>query len=65
MATCGKGVKVHFYLENVLMFNVREDLDKTLLITRNNFSGHMPGVVRPSLNWSIRGISEMSQVVLK
>jgi lipopolysaccharide transport system ATP-binding protein len=65
MATCGKGVKVHFYLENVLMFNVREDLDKTLLITRNNFSGHMPGVVRPSLNWSTRGISEMSQVVLK
>jgi lipopolysaccharide transport system ATP-binding protein len=63
MATCGR--KVHFYLENVLMFNVREDLDKTLLITRNNFSGHIPGVVRPSLNWSIRGISEMSQVVLK
>jgi hypothetical protein len=54
MATCGRGVNVHFYLENVLMFNVREELDKTLLTLRNNFSGPMPGVVRPSLNWSIR-----------
>ncbi len=58
MATCGRGVNVHFYLENVLMFNVREELDKTLLTLRNNFSGTMPGVVRPSLSWSIREVSK-------
>ncbi len=58
MATCDGHVRVHFYIDNALMFNVKEDLSRTLKTSRNNFSGLINGAVRPSLDWNISNVEK-------
>lgn len=45
------GVKVHFWEKDSLSFNVRDPIENT--ITRNGYSGPIPGVVRPILQWNV------------
>jgi lipopolysaccharide transport system ATP-binding protein len=54
MATCHHGVKVHFHLKSILCFHVVEDLEATMLSTRNGYSGSIAGVIRPALDWNIK-----------
>ena len=41
----------NFYERNVLSFNVRDPMDET--VTRHGWSGPVPGVVRPRLEWRV------------
>lgn len=47
-----RGVKVHFYEQSVLSFVVKDDLED-----RQGYSGRIPGVVRPVLEWKIERTS--------
>jgi len=47
-----RGVKVHFYEQSVLSFVVKDDLEG-----RQGYSGRVPGVVRPVLEWKIERTS--------
>ncbi|HXX80151.1 MAG TPA: ABC transporter ATP-binding protein [Thermodesulfovibrionales bacterium] len=49
------GVKVHFYENNALSFNVKDPLEN--VPTRRGYVGPMPGVVRPLLDWTVRRVS--------
>jgi lipopolysaccharide transport system ATP-binding protein len=44
--------KIHFYERDALGFRVVDDLRGGL--ARGEFSGHLPGVVRPTLEWTTR-----------
>jgi len=50
------GVNVHVNERDALMFNVRDPIEG--ILTRANYSGAMPGAVRPLLNWTIGAASE-------
>jgi len=56
LATCQTKVIVHFYQSGVMSFHVSEIIEKTLYTTRNGFANHIPGVVRPQLNWEIKEV---------
>jgi lipopolysaccharide transport system ATP-binding protein len=43
-------LKVHFYERDVLQLHIIDKIEGT--ITRSGYSGHIPGVVRPLLDWS-------------
>lgn len=45
------GVKIHFYEQNALSFNVKDPLEGS--VSRNGYAGPIPGVVRPQLKWSV------------
>ena len=60
LSTCDNGVKVHFYEQNALCFQIKEDLDNTLYDTRNGWSGVLPGVVHPQLRWKLQEVSPNS-----
>ncbi len=47
------GIIIHFYEQNALSFNVRDPIEE--IKTRKGYSGSIPGVVRPLLNWKIGG----------
>jgi len=49
------GVKVHFFERNALSFNVKDPIEN--VPTRREYTGPMPGVVRPLLDWTIRRVS--------
>jgi lipopolysaccharide transport system ATP-binding protein len=53
LATSGSPPIVHFYLENLLSFTIREDIRDALFTTRNGYGGNFAGVIRPTLNWHI------------
>lgn len=53
LTSYGPGITVHFYEQNALSFNVRDPIEG--IKTRKGYSGSMPGVVRPLLNWKIGG----------
>lgn len=42
----------NFYERNVLSFNIRDPMDET--VVRHGWSGPVPGVVRPRLEWVVR-----------
>lgn len=44
------GVKVHFYEQSSLSFNVKDPIEGT--VTRRGYSGPVPGTVRPKLKWN-------------
>lgn len=48
-----KGVKVHFYEQNALTINIKDPINET----RKGYTGRIPGVVRPLLNWKIGKIT--------
>ena len=47
------GVVSLFHEQDALSFQVTEDLSRTLDTFRNGYSGVIPGVVRPVLEWAI------------
>ncbi|RNC68886.1 MAG: ABC transporter ATP-binding protein [Desulfuromonadales bacterium] len=49
------GVKAHFYEQNALSFNVKDPIDN--VPTRNGYAGPIPGMIRPKLDWKIRGVA--------
>lgn len=49
------GVTVHFFEPSAVCFNVRDPIDE--VPTRNGYSGPIPGVVRPLLEWNVRKVS--------
>jgi lipopolysaccharide transport system ATP-binding protein len=52
LAHCDNGVHVNFYEANAVSFHVSEDMEQTI-DRRNGYSGTIPGLLRPVLNWSI------------
>jgi lipopolysaccharide transport system ATP-binding protein len=52
-----KGVHVAFYEREALCVNVIEAVEETLEQWRNGLSGHIPGAVRPRLDWSVTQIT--------
>jgi lipopolysaccharide transport system ATP-binding protein len=54
---CDSGVKIFFYEKDALCFHVKECFDESLKSDRNGWSGSIPGVVHPRLEWSLQNIS--------
>jgi lipopolysaccharide transport system ATP-binding protein len=48
------GIHVSFFEQNALTVTVREIIDETLEERRSGYSGAVPGVVRPQLDWTVR-----------
>jgi lipopolysaccharide transport system ATP-binding protein len=48
-------IRSNFYERNALSFNIRDPIDGTP--GRFGWSGPVPGVIRPKLDWSVRGAS--------
>ena len=46
------GVKIHFYEQNILSFNIKDALEGTVG-RQHGYAGRVPGVVRPQLNWKL------------
>lgn len=47
------GLSVHFFEPSALTFNVRDSMDGS--VGRQGYASVMPGVVRPRLDWTIKG----------
>jgi lipopolysaccharide transport system ATP-binding protein len=47
-------IRSNFYERNVLSFNIRDPIDET--VNRFGWSGPIPGVIRPRLDWAVRMI---------
>ena len=60
MATCEDGVKVHFFENNVLRFQITERMSESLYQTRNGYSGPINGVLRPALKWRVQRAHRVS-----
>jgi len=53
LTSFGSGMTVHFYERNALSFNVRDPIEN--VPTRHHeYTGPIPGVVRPLLEWTVR-----------
>jgi lipopolysaccharide transport system ATP-binding protein len=50
------GVKVHFFEQNILSFNIKDPLEKSIG-RQHGYTGIVPGVIRPQLNWNLTKIS--------
>ena len=53
LATCDEGVQSHFYEENVLSFQVKEQVEETVYETRNGYGGAFSGSTRPKFEWKL------------
>ncbi len=52
-----QSVHVSFYERDALSFVIRDPIDETLNAGRSGYSGPMPGVVRPQLDWTIQQVA--------
>ena len=52
---------VHFYEREVLGFQVIDSLDGDS--ARGDYAGHIPGIVRPLLQWTTKFIPEKKEVI--
>lgn len=52
-----KGVRVAFFEKDALCVNILDRVEETLDGDRNGYSGVIPGVIRPRLEWSVHAIS--------
>lgn len=52
-----KGVNVAFWEKDALCINVVDPIHETLSKDRNGYSGHVPGPIRPRLDWSVSQLS--------
>ncbi|MGC8602901.1 MAG: ABC transporter ATP-binding protein [Desulfomonilaceae bacterium] len=50
------GIQVSFWERGALSVTISEDMDKRLEISGIQYSGPIPGTVRPTLNWEIRKV---------
>ena len=55
LTTYQRGVTVHFYEQDVLSFNVRDPMEG--VVSRGDWAGSIPGVVRPNLTWCTEKIA--------
>ena len=46
------GIKVHFFEQNVISFNIKDSLEGTVA-RQHGYTGRIPGVVRPQLHWDL------------
>ena len=60
MATCEDGLKVHFFENNVLRFQIKERMSESLYQTRNGYSSPINGVFRPALKWRVERTHRVS-----
>ena len=51
LSSFDEGIQVHFWERSALSFNIRDPIEGSL--TRNGFTGPMPGVIRPCLQWEV------------
>lgn len=51
-----KGVQIAFFEKDALCVNIIDPIEDTLDTERNGYSGPIPGVVRPRLNWTVNQI---------
>jgi lipopolysaccharide transport system ATP-binding protein len=49
------GVRIHFFEQNILSFNIKDDLRETVG-RQHGYVGRVPGVIRPQLKWTIQPI---------
>jgi lipopolysaccharide transport system ATP-binding protein len=47
-------IRSNFYERHALSFNVRDPMDET--VSRYGWSGPIPGVIRPQLDWAVRPV---------
>lgn len=47
------GVKVHFFEQNILSFNIKDPLKSGSAGRERGYKGRVPGVVRPELEWKL------------
>jgi lipopolysaccharide transport system ATP-binding protein len=52
-----KGVNVAFWEKDALCINVIDPIHETLDEERNGYSGHVPGPIRPRLDWTLSQLS--------
>ena len=52
-----RGIHVSFQEKDALSVSVRDPIDETLDEMRKGYSGHIPGPVRPRLDWLIEKVS--------
>jgi lipopolysaccharide transport system ATP-binding protein len=50
---------IHFYERDAVAFQVIDSIDGNS--ARGDYAGHMPGVVRPMLQWTTKTISSTDQ----
>jgi lipopolysaccharide transport system ATP-binding protein len=48
------GIHVSYFEQGALSVVIRDPLDETVDNERQGYSGHVPGVVRPKLDWKVR-----------
>jgi lipopolysaccharide transport system ATP-binding protein len=58
------GIHVSFYEKDALSVSIRDPIDETLEDMRSGYSGHIPGPVRPKLDWRIQRIPQMDKGIL-
>jgi lipopolysaccharide transport system ATP-binding protein len=51
------GIHVSFWQPGALAVVIRDNLDETIDVERQGYSGVIPGVIRPNLSWEIKQIS--------
>jgi lipopolysaccharide transport system ATP-binding protein len=54
LTSLGYGVQVHFQVQGALTFNVKDPVED--VPTRNSYSGPIPGIMRPLVDWSSRSL---------
>ena len=47
------GTTDDFMIKNAITFTIIDPIEETLLESRNNYSGHIPGPIRPRLEWKV------------
>lgn len=52
-----QGIHVSFYEKDALSVSVRDPIEETLDDVRAGYSGHIPGPVRPRLDWQIEKVA--------
>ena len=51
------GMHVSFLAKGALSFNIKDPIDETMEDVRFGYSGPIPGVVRPKLEWKVKRLS--------
>ena len=51
------GTKIRFFDQQALSFNIRDSIDNVPTRGGTDYAGPIPGVVRPLLDWQIRGLT--------
>ena len=50
------GIRVHFYAQHCLAFNIKDPIEGTFS-RKHGYSGPIPGVIRPKLQWELKKVA--------